>query len=133
MAREIPKKTELCPSTAVCSFLGLNKSNFTQTGSYDFPRSPPDPQTLQTCFKNMFLCFLACRVGWGHASFGTAGTIIVELIPSCPIEALGASLKPRSHRQLWVAQKPQKLQKNCKIKFVTKTVCFTIHIEIGEV
>ena len=45
-----------------------NNSNFTQTDSYDFSASPQTPQTVQTCFKNMFLGFLAWRVGKGHAS-----------------------------------------------------------------
>ena len=51
------------------------RSSRRKTDSYDFSASPQTPQTIQTCLKNRFLGFWAWRVGWGHASSGTAGTV----------------------------------------------------------
>ena len=56
-----------------------NNKNSTHIDAYDFSASPQPPQTIQTCYNNRFLGFLAWRDSKVHASFRTAGTVLCGL------------------------------------------------------
>ena len=56
------------------AFLSANSSNFTDTDAYDFSASPQTPKPSKHVSTTGFLAWRDRKV---HASFGTAGTVLI--------------------------------------------------------